>query len=232
MNSVFDRAASMKRSRHGFTIVELLMVVGILAILLGLVTTAASSAMRQGREKRMSAMKQVLQSGLATYYARNGNWPPDGGKMDKLLDGDATPSSSQSVGDLYLLSETETTEAFRELVQKSVKSGTAPYLDVSGLFVATEGEASSGKGSGRDFRSAGKTGKKSTGGRQSKMEIGDMVFGYPDARSGHFRRYYIEYNFKGDSVRVLSYNDIYNSRGDPPYNRWWQFIQKFDNSSY
>ena len=40
--------------RGGFTIVELLMVVGILAVLMTIVTTAAAGALKQARAKRVS----------------------------------------------------------------------------------------------------------------------------------------------------------------------------------
>ena len=53
--------------KKGFTIIELLMVVAILAVLLGIVTTAATASIRQARERRTQAMKQTLQNGIAAY---------------------------------------------------------------------------------------------------------------------------------------------------------------------
>ena len=50
--------------RRGFTIVEMLMVIAVLGILLGIVTTAASSAIRQARVKRAEAMRTVLNDEL------------------------------------------------------------------------------------------------------------------------------------------------------------------------
>ena len=51
----------MRRARTaGFTIVEMLMVIGILAVLMGIVTTAASAAIRQARERRTEASKQII----------------------------------------------------------------------------------------------------------------------------------------------------------------------------
>ena len=41
--------------RRGFTIVEMLMVVGVLAVLMGIVTTAATAAIRQARDRRTAA---------------------------------------------------------------------------------------------------------------------------------------------------------------------------------
>jgi prepilin-type N-terminal cleavage/methylation domain-containing protein len=65
----------MNRLKQGFTIVEVLVVIAVLAILMGIVTTAASSAIKQARDRRASAMKVTLQAGLATYYARENKWP-------------------------------------------------------------------------------------------------------------------------------------------------------------
>ena len=61
--------------KKGFTIVELLMVVAILAVLLGIVTTAATASIRQARERRTQAVKQTLQNGIAAYRARKDEWP-------------------------------------------------------------------------------------------------------------------------------------------------------------
>jgi len=213
--------------KKGFTIVELLIVIGVLAILMGLVGTAASSALRQGRERRMSAMKQVLQTGVAAYYARNGYWPPKSGELNKLLDGEGS-QDNDSPTDLVLLSEEDSTLVFREVVQKSVQSASAPYLDVSGLYVANSSAASSPNTVGLDFKTAIKQGASKGTGQRSKLGLADMAFGYPDARSSRFRRYYVEYNVKGDTVRVLSYADIYNNRWTSPYNVWWRKIIRFD----
>ena len=72
----------MRRARTaGFTIVEMLMVIGILAVLMGIVTTAASAAIRQARERRTEASKQIIQSGIASYLAQKNHWPPKGGQL-------------------------------------------------------------------------------------------------------------------------------------------------------
>ena len=48
--------------KKGFTIVELLMVVAILATLLGIITTAVFASIRQARDRRAEAMRQTLQN--------------------------------------------------------------------------------------------------------------------------------------------------------------------------
>ena len=62
----------MRVKRNGFTIVEMLMVIGVLAILTGIVTVAATSAIRQARVRRADALANILQNGIATFYAQNG----------------------------------------------------------------------------------------------------------------------------------------------------------------
>ena len=51
--------------KKGFTIVELLMVIAILGVLLGIVTTAATASIRQSRERQAKAMQNTLQNGIA-----------------------------------------------------------------------------------------------------------------------------------------------------------------------
>ena len=63
--------------RRGFTIIELVMVIAILGILLGIVTTAAAGAIRQAREKKADACCAVVQAAFETYYAQKGEWPGD-----------------------------------------------------------------------------------------------------------------------------------------------------------
>ena len=66
--------------KKGFTIVELLMVIAILGVLLGIVTTAATASIRQSRKRQTTAMQNTLQNGIAAYRARKGEWP---GQLEK-----------------------------------------------------------------------------------------------------------------------------------------------------
>jgi len=191
-----------KASSFGFTIVELLMVVGVIAILAGIVTTAATSAIRNARGRRAAAMLQVLEAGLNAYYSRNGEWP--GSKLQDLAD-NGNGNRNQKV---YTLSASEADDTFRKLVSESVKPGAAPYLDPAGLYVATKtvadkGEARSGSedpmrgGTGQNFRDSFVKQKGAV-----KMSIGDMAFGYQQKKTGWFRRFRISYNQQTDSVKV------------------------------
>ena len=139
----------MMGKRSGFTIVEMLVVIAILGVLVGIVTTASGSAIRQARVKRCAAMRTVLQAGLATYYAQKGEWP---GKLKNWSE------KGTAGGKLRVdyLSETEADAVFQELVTESLRG--SPMLDVTGLFVAdvsaVGSDSSKSKVHGRDFRAA------------------------------------------------------------------------------
>ena len=116
--------------RKGFTIIELLMVIGVIAVLMTIVTTAATNASRSSRTQRTAAMKTALQTALATYQAADsqGKWPSP---VQTVADGGVT----------RVLSQTEAQRAFRIVVQRSTgESGsTLPLIDPHGLFVAPSG---------------------------------------------------------------------------------------------
>jgi len=61
--------------RYGFTIIELLVVVSIMAVIATLATGAAMKTLKQTREKRISATIKALEAGLVNYRALNGEWP-------------------------------------------------------------------------------------------------------------------------------------------------------------
>ncbi|MBR4652657.1 MAG: type II secretion system protein [Kiritimatiellae bacterium] len=181
--------------RRGFTIVEMLMVIAVLGILLGIVTTAASTAIRQARVKRAAAMRTVLQAGLATYYAQKGEWP---GQLKSWCDNGPDRQNLR----VDYLSDSQADKVFQELVEESVKR--SQMLDVSGLFVA-EAAKVNGKDSktqGMDFRAAKLATKK-----RGKLSTSQLAFGYSEKKTGFFRRYIIKYNFETDSVTVMTQDE-------------------------
>ena len=184
------------RRRSGFTIVELLMVIGVLGVLIGIVTTTAGTAIRQARVKRAAAMRTVLQAGLATYYAQKGEWP---GQLKSWCENG--PDNNKLRVDY--LSDTQADKVFQELVRETVKG--SPMLDVTGLFVAEASKARSvanSKTRGMDFRAAmSKTDKR------GKLSISQLAFGYAEKQSGNFKRYIIKYNFETDTVTVMTQNE-------------------------
>lgn len=77
-NKIFmvDNLMNMtKRTQTGFTLLEMILVLAIMASILGLITNYGSQRMNQFRRDRTAAqMQQILNAGLA-YYVSNGTWP-------------------------------------------------------------------------------------------------------------------------------------------------------------
>ena len=199
-----------RRLRRAFTIVELLVVIAIIGILLGIVTTAATASVRNGRTRRAEALGRALEQAISAYYAQEGKWP------------DAIESRTSSMGNRveYTFSATEADQIFRDVVRKSVGSSVSrPLVDASALFVANAGRVR-GDGcfdnhsdrnctsycgdqhcvNGVDFSLASK--------RDSKVHVplNSMAFGWQGRTNGRFCRYWITYNSQTDSVSVSRRN--------------------------
>ncbi len=194
------------RLRRGFTIVELLVVIAIIGVLLGIVTTAATASVKNGRSRRADAMGRALEQAIAAYYAQEGKWP------------DVIESRSASMGNKvkYTFSATEADQIFRDVVRKSVGSSVSrPLVDASALFVANASrvrgdgcfDVHSDRNSsaycgdqrcinGVDFSLASK--------KDSKVHIplSSMAFGWQGRTNGKYCRYWITYTSQTDSVSV------------------------------
>ena len=179
--------------KRGFTIVELLMVIGVIAILMGIVTTAASESMKASRTRRAEALVSLVQSGLAAYYAQNDEWPISfKGKVGNHKKGSDDIDENQ-----YDLTANEVRECVRKIVE-SAKEGN-PLIDVSGLWVSrSDGDTSGGRGAGMDFMSAIRGTRKSS----KKMKLAEMYFGYPHASNGRFVRFGMGFSIATDQLRV------------------------------
>ena len=199
--------------RRGFTIVELLLVIGIITVLMGLVTTAASESMRSARDRRAEALFRLVQSGLAAYYAQNDEWPIDfKGKTGNHRTGANDVDANQ-----YDLSASEVRECVRKIVE-SAKEGN-PLIDVSGLWVSRgDGESggtgptganggSSKRGVGMDFMTAIHGSRKNA----KKMKLAEMYFGYPNESNGAFTRFGMGYSISTDQLTVGRREDYLGS---------------------
>lgn len=187
------------RLKKGFTIVEMLMVIAILAVLTGLITTAATSAIRNARKNKADAAKTMIQAGIATYYAQNDYWPPKSGELNKLArDGDTEGKTA------VYLSEKEYDVVMSELAAISAgKNAASPVIDLTGLQVATKSAASRKNGTGLEYREAVKQNRA----HGKTISLGDMVFGYAEPKTGYFKRFVIKYNIAADSVEVLKQDE-------------------------
>ncbi len=80
--------------QKGFTLVELLIVLTILAILVAVVTLALTSFIGKGESEACEADKDALQIAALSYYHETGGWPASYAVMipqyiDKVPDSDA-----------------------------------------------------------------------------------------------------------------------------------------------
>lgn len=194
--------------KRGFTIVEILVVVAILGILLGIVSTAVTGSVKNGRKRRAEAMCSMLNQAIATYYQQEGKWPS------------TIESRSGNMGNKskYTFSGDDADKIFREIVEDSVGNKAKRYLiDASALFVADANKLrNSGNGcfdnhsdrdsssfcgdkrciNGVDFATASNQGGK------NHIPIGNMAFGYAGTAHGKFCRFWVTYNSQTDTVTV------------------------------
>lgn len=201
----------MTRARTaGFTIVELLMAIGILALLMGIVTTVASGAIRQSREQKTKALKDVLQNGLATYRAQNDEWP---GKL-KAWATDGLPDATRRAD---ALDSDDYDKVLEELVKSSVKADAVPLMDMTGFPVAPRSALGKGaqKVPSQTFSEAVKKNKK----RGTTYRVSQLAFGYLTA-DGRFCRFLLLYNADTDSVTVMTRWD---------YETWWKTVYAGDS---
>ena len=174
--------------RRGFTIVELLMVMGIIAVLLTIVVSTTSGAIKQARKQRATALCTLVSQGIATYYAQKGEWPVEPGE----------PSGDDSV---YVYSASDANTMIRKVVEQTKANN--PMIDVAGLFVSWNNGEPGSTDTGLDFMTAVRGTRKNA----TKMKLTDMHFGYPEAERGRFRRFIIQYSPASDSITVRKWTD-------------------------
>lgn len=166
--------------RRGFTILELMIVISVIAILATLVTKAAQSSIKQARDKESQVMAQAIRVGIANYHAQYGKWP---GVIEDYADSGRAPSGGS-------LSASEADKVVQTIISESGNGN--PLIDASGLFVASQSAAGAKRGHGLNFGEA----------RRRGMPLGDMAFGYQRTQDGVFRRFRIKYDPTNDTVSV------------------------------
>lgn len=216
----------MRREKSGFTIVELMVVVAIIAILAGAITMGVSGMFYKSRVSRAMALRSIMQSGLETYYAQHGEWP---GKL-KSISEDPTFDKNK---DYYTLTLSEMDDCFSEVVKESWGAKRAPAMDISGLFAIRESRLSSQYGCTDIHRSWDKAKDKNVVNESGEERVRDhkcsgkcaygrdfseaikkgasdrftstdgIVFGYPGPNHGRFCRFRVQYYPKSDTVKVL-----------------------------
>jgi len=167
--------------RRGFTIVELIMVIGIISMLITISTTAIMGSIRSARKQRASALCTLVEQGITAYYAQKDEWPVE-------------PGEPQNNKDYYEFTADEVRTSIKKVVLEMKNNN--PLMDVSGLFVATSDGA---KARGMDFMDA----VHGTKHHRDKVKVSQMYFGYPDADSGLFRCFTMRYYPNSDTIKVL-----------------------------
>lgn len=66
-----------KNSTRGFTLIEVLIVVGIIGLLASVVLSGLGSVRSRGRDARRAADLRQVQQGLELYYTRNQRYPDE-----------------------------------------------------------------------------------------------------------------------------------------------------------
>lgn len=76
----------MRKIKKGFTLLEMLVVIGIIAILVGLGTTSYSTAQKKARDAKRKSDLKAIQNALEQYYSICGyQYPtPNGGKFTTI----------------------------------------------------------------------------------------------------------------------------------------------------
>jgi len=74
-----------RRTRNGFTLVELMVVIAIIGILMTLAVTAVGRAITRGKETAMRLEVNALQTAVQRYFDKYGDYPPDGSSPDRLM---------------------------------------------------------------------------------------------------------------------------------------------------
>ncbi len=203
--------------KKGFTIVELLMVVGIIGILLGIVTTAAASSIKQARARKASACCQIVEQAFATYYAQKGRWPGSIGSQIASGSfsgrGNSEGVDGKSDSDKYVLTSSEVSSMMTDIIQEARQGN--PLLDLSGLYVSRSAaeprHESCPHGTsyypapgavGLDFMDAIRGTKQS----QKKMKVAEMHFGYPHLNRGGFMPFRVVYSIPTDEMSVSQWH--------------------------
>lgn len=174
--------------RNGFTIIELMMVITVIAILITITSGSILGAMQRARGQRAEALCVIVRQGLETYYAQKGTWPW-GEKSADHRDG------------YYWLTESEIKNAIFELVKEAHDHN--PMMDISGLYVSTQSGEPGTKHFGMDFMTAVKGSKR----HPERTPASQLQYGYPESGHGYFRRFVIKFSPVSDKIIVRRFTD-------------------------
>lgn len=119
---------------RGFTLVELLTVILIMAILLGLMSQAAQIVIRVAREKRLAITCRTLETAMARYRDEYGAWPIP--RSPNTFDGDYDPDYL-STNFIYTVSGEDNKKWFtllRATTANDFNPKKIPFVDETTIF--------------------------------------------------------------------------------------------------
>lgn len=129
------KRSAKKITRRGFTIVELLVVISIMAVVATLATGAVLKSVRQSRVRRVEMMAKSLESAIMSYRSLTGEWPCDFGTPDSV--GASVRRDGPEFAETKTFKDRENAEVFRKIFGE-VKKG-RPLLDTSSLLTNVNG---------------------------------------------------------------------------------------------
>lgn len=199
---------ALTSARRAFTIVELMMVVAIIGVLLGIVTSAASSSIKRARVHKANTVCTLVEQGLATYYAQYGKWP---GSV-----GDAIKNGGYADQEYVVLETSQVDEMLVALIKEASEGN--PLMDISGLYVSGNSNVrpredncprchgtryTPAQGArGLDFIEALRGTKRNP----QKMKVRSMHFGYPHYDDGNFMPFMVVYSVPADKMTVRQWH--------------------------
>lgn len=186
--------------KRGFTIIELMLVIAIIAVLMTIVVSAAKGAIVASRQRRAESLASIIRTGISAYRSQMDKWPePLGGRVAANNFSGCHQRRKGWMGEvipnLKVLPMEESHQVIRELVRQAHDGN--PVVDISGLYVSRSKGRKSDRDHGMDFLDAIRGTKQS----RKKMKMNEMNFGFPDA-DGYFRYFAITYDTATDDIGV------------------------------
>ena len=176
----------MKNRKKGFTLVELLLVIAVIALLATVTVGGALKATKSARVRRVDAMCTSLKMALENYNAQEGRWPL--GITPNTTNDEPNKGIGDDPYDQYIATFTGdyNWKVFDPLIP-TTESKRGLYISPSEFFVKVNG------GKTKSLRQAIEDGATT-----------HISLGYPDPNNTSIFRYFkIKFNTKTDSVRVM-----------------------------
>ena len=141
----------MKTLRSGFTLIELLIVIAIIGILAGLVSSAIVIVMKSATEKRIASNADRLRAAIVEYWHDMGRWPlPDnaepklqktGKKKRNVLEDSTDPSAYDDTFQYVLTYSGNNNEVVNRLLHAMLPDGQTfkTFVDLHGFTVPASG---------------------------------------------------------------------------------------------